>query len=235
MFFYFAISALVLGLGLGQVQAQRRVAVLSVLTLAFIGALFFPIPFFPERMLPFFAGMLLAEGVGNRVPAWAGWLLPLGAFTASATGLLSGPFILGEMVHTVAFFAMCAVCFREVGLITAVMSWTPLRWLGNMSYSYYLAHGFVVRIAMVVIAKFLHGAMPLTLFWALMPVLFVATLAVSAVLFVTVEKRFSLRTPMSREKELSTEWAAAEAHHQEAGGVAIDGAVPQGQRVTFSR
>jgi peptidoglycan/LPS O-acetylase OafA/YrhL len=217
MFFYFAISALVLGFGLSRLHGGWRIATLSVLTLTFIAASFFHIPDFPARMLPFFAGMLLAEGVGKRVPTWAGWLLPLGAFAAGAAGLLSGP--LGEPVHTAAFFALCAVCFREEGLVSAAMAWTPLRWLGNMSYSYYLAHGFVVRIAMVVIGKILHGAMPVVLFWALIPILYVATLAASALLFVLVEKPFSLRPTLSRAMEYSSGWAAAEAHQGEIGAV----------------
>ena len=215
MFFYFATSALVLSIGVSRFHAKRRSAVLWVLTLAFIAASLFHIPNFPARMLPFFAGMLLAEGVGKRVPTWAGWLLPLGAFAAGAAGLLSGP--LWEPFHTAAFFALCAVCFREDGVVSAAMAWTPLRWLGNMSYSYYLAHGFVVRITMVVLGKILHGAMPETLFWALIPVLYIVTLAVSALLFVSVEKPFSLRPTLSKAMDYSSGWAVAEAHHQEKG------------------
>ena len=206
MFFYFATSALVLGFGLTRLYAGRRIVILSALTLAFIAASFFHIPDFPVRMLPFFAGMLLAEGVGERVPAWAGWLAPLGAFAAGGAGLLSG--LLGELAHTAAFFALCAVCFREEGLVSAAMAWTPLRWLGNMSYSYYLVHGFVVRAAMVVIGKVLHGPMPAVLFWVLIPALYVATLAVSSLLFVLVEKPFSLRPTLSRAMAYPSGWAA---------------------------
>ncbi len=31
-------------------------------------------------MMPFFAGMLLAEGFGERILAWAGWAVPVAAF-----------------------------------------------------------------------------------------------------------------------------------------------------------
>lgn len=73
------------------------------------------------------------------------------------------------------------------------MVWTPLRWLGNMSYSYYLVHGFVVRAAMVALGHLLPGGLPVAVFWLLLPVVFAATLAGSAVLFIGVERPVSLR------------------------------------------
>jgi exopolysaccharide production protein ExoZ len=73
------------------------------------------------------------------------------------------------------------------------MTWAPLRWLGNMSYSYYLIHGFVVRIGMVVLARLLPLGMQDWVFWVLMPILYVATLVTSSLLFILVEKPISLR------------------------------------------
>ena len=73
------------------------------------------------------------------------------------------------------------------------MTLAPLRWLGNMSYSYYLVHGFVVRIAMVMLAQVLPLGMPDWVFWGFMPVLYVATLLASSLLFVIVEKPISLQ------------------------------------------
>lgn len=191
MFFYFATAALVLGTGMSVMPANRRIAILAALAAGFILVSYAGIPHFPVRMMPFFAGMFLAEGLGTRVPAWAGWLAPVAAFAVSALHHSTGA--TGELILSVAFFALCAVGFRGIGIVSALMTWAPLRWLGNMSYSYYLIHGFVVRICMVVFARALPQGMPDWVFWALMPVLYLATLLVSSLLFVMVEKPISLR------------------------------------------
>lgn len=191
MFFYIVTAGLVLGTEMGGMPRHRRIVVLAILTSAFVLAAWIDIPGFPVRMMPFFAGMLLAEGLGDRVPAWMAWAAPSLDFAASVTHPLPG--VAGEMAHTVAFFCLCAVCFRGAGRVSAWMTLAPLRWLGNMSYSYYLIHGFVVRIAMVMLARWMPGGMADWIFWAIMPVLFAATLLASALLFMIVEKPVSLR------------------------------------------
>ncbi len=191
MFFYLVTAGVVIGARLSGVAPGRRIAGLSVLAAAFIVVSYADIPNFPVRMMPFFAGMLLAEGVGGWVPPWAGWAAPLVAFVAAVTGAFPGP--TGELVHTVAFFALCAVCFRDAGRVSLCMKWSPLRWLGNMSYSYYLTHGLIVRVAMLALAPVLPSGMPDRLFWAFMPVLYVATLFLSLALFAAVEKPLSLQ------------------------------------------
>lgn len=196
-FFYLVTAAGVLGFGLHRVARGRRVAGLWALSAGFVVLCAAGIPEFPARMMPFFAGMLLAEGAGERVPGWLGWAGPLGVL-ALCVSLLVRDQVAVELCWTVAFFALCAVCFRGAGAVSAWMVWTPLRWLGNMSYSYYLLHGFVVRVVMVgtrrVLERGAPGAgLPEWLFWALLPVVFGATLATSAMLFVLVEKPLSLR------------------------------------------
>ena len=191
MFFYLVTAACVLGLNLPAVPRLRRIAMLAATTVVFIALCYARIPEWPERMMPFFAGMLLAEGVGGRMPAWVAWAALLVSFLASLSHAFST--VTGEFIHTVAFFAVCAVCFRGSGSISALMTVTPLRWLGNMSYSYYLVHGFVVRAGMVVLARMLPHGMPEWLFWLFMPILFGVTLVASAVLFIAVEKPLSLR------------------------------------------
>ena len=191
MFFYVATAALVLGLGLGLASARVRIGVILAMGTAFIGLALAGVPWLPIRMLPFFAGMLLAEGLGKSVPAWLAWAAPAAAFSLSVSHLLGD--VSGEFVHTAAFFLLCAVCFRDAGLISRCMVWAPLRWLGNMSYSYYLVHGFVVRIAMLLLGRLLAHGMPEWLFWAYIPLVFAATLAGSAVLFIAVEKPLSLQ------------------------------------------
>jgi hypothetical protein len=71
-------------------------------------------------MMPFFAGMMLAEGLGSRIPRWMGWAAPIAAFAVSVTHSL--PIVAGEFVQTTAFFVLCAVCFRGDGVVSAWMT-----------------------------------------------------------------------------------------------------------------
>lgn len=191
MFFYIVTAGVVLGTGMSTMRPGWRIVSLGLLTGAFILVSYAGISNFPVRMMPFFAGMLLAEGMGNRVPAWVGWAAPVAGFVTLVTHAVPG--VTGELVQTVAFFLLCAVCFRGAGNVSAWMTVAPLRWLGNMSYSYYLVHGFVVRIAMVMLARVLPFGMPDWAFWVLMPILYVATLLAASVLFLIVEKPISLQ------------------------------------------
>ncbi len=192
MFFYLAAGVVVLGAKMDKMSRDTRLLIIAAISCAFFAAAFTHIPDFPMRMMPFFAGMLIAEGVGQRIPAWLGLAAPIASFLVSSGNLL--PPVWAEFFHTVAFFLLCAVCFRGIGLVSAWMRWAPIRWLGNMSYSFYLVHGFVVRAGMLLIAKVLAAPMPAWLFWALLPALYAAALGCSAVLFVAVEKPISLQS-----------------------------------------
>lgn len=89
---------------------------------------------------------------------------------------------------------LCFACFRDpTGWLLRAFSWTPLRWLGNMSYSYFLLHGLALKGAFLALTTVLpvasHGAW---FFWGLLPVMFSLTLIPAAVLFIAVERPFSL-------------------------------------------
>jgi exopolysaccharide production protein ExoZ len=194
MFFYIAAAALVLGLGMSEMSRAWRIVIIALLAGPFVLVAYANIPYFPTRMMPFFAGMLLAESLGDRVPPWLAWAAPLVGFAALTSH--SFPGTTSELIQTMAFFALCAVCFRGAGRISVWMTIAPLRWLGNMSYSYYLMHGIITRIIMVPLMRMLPLGMPDWLFWALLPVVYVATLVASSLLFVLVEKPISLRPPV---------------------------------------
>jgi exopolysaccharide production protein ExoZ len=74
-----------------------------------------------------------------------------------------------------------------------------VRWLGNMSYSYYLLHGLALKACFIVLAK----ALPVShygswLFWALLPLMFGLTLIPTALLFLAVERPLSLAPNRAR-------------------------------------
>ena len=88
-------------------------------------------------------------------------------------------------------------------------SWTPLRWLGNMSYSYYLIHGLTLKAAFKVVAVILPAtAGGAWVFWALLAPAFGLTLLTSAALFLAVEQPLSLAPSAARAARRS---AAAQA------------------------
>lgn len=94
-----------------------------------------------------------------------------------------------------AFFLFCFACYSDPsGALARVFSWSPLRWLGNMSYSFYLVHGVTIKASVLVLNKLLPSASHQFdwIFWCMLPVLLLACLLTSTVLFLTVERPFSL-------------------------------------------
>ena len=197
MFFYLLVPAVVGMLGLRRWSCARRVA-LFVLAAAALGA-YCALYAGHVRLAMFLSGMLLWESLREKpafaAPAWlaalalaaAFWLVlqPIegpAAYTAKVAGLFA------------AYFVLCLACFSAPGSPAArLFSWTPLRWLGNMSYSYYLLHGLALHAAFRGLALVAPPAERGSAFFLLlMPVLFAATLVPSALLFLAIERPFSL-------------------------------------------
>ena len=93
-----------------------------------------------------------------------------------------------------AFFLLCLCCFQaRSNWLGQAFCWTPLRWLGNISYSYYLIHGLALKGAFLALAL-LHPpqAHGLAFFLLLMPLMLALTLPPAIALFLLVEKPCSL-------------------------------------------
>lgn len=86
-------------------------------------------------------------------------------------------------------------CLFTKGQIVRIFSYSPLRWLGNMSYSYYLFHGFALQIffklVTPLIPEFAHATW---LYLALLLPAFVTSIALSIPLYLFVERPFSLNS-----------------------------------------
>lgn len=97
------------------------------------------------------------------------------------------------LVLFVTFYLLCRTCFSGQGITSRVFSWTPMRWLGNMSYSYYLIHGLTLKAIFLLLAYiYAPNAVDSALFWFVLPPAFLITLLPSTVLFITIEKPYSL-------------------------------------------
>lgn len=194
-FAYLTIPVMIVLLSMRTMKRWQRVvclivisAAVFVLTAAWLGHL---------RLTMFLCGMLVFEAIDVGGLRWLkAWSLPALCLALGVTiampwlglpmwGLFALLFVL--------FFVFCVGCLVGGGLSARLFTLAPLRWLGNMSYSYYLIHGLALKALFLVFAKLTPAqADASALFWLLLPIAFAATLVPSAVLFICVEKPYSL-------------------------------------------
>jgi len=151
------------------------------------------------RLIMFISGIVLYEAIEHRgIPTPHSFF----GFMAFIAGLLatllpiSGPVgsALKISILFVSFFLLCLTCFRDSSTwLPRAFSWTPLRWLGNMSYSYYLLHGLTLKAGFLALAFVLPVSNTSSwLFWTLLPPMFMLTLIPTTILFLAIERPFSL-------------------------------------------
>jgi peptidoglycan/LPS O-acetylase OafA/YrhL len=157
------------------------------------------------RMATFLCGAALYElqSMGSLVHvARRSWELAAVATTALGTYMLyiaeknSGhrmafDYVMPIMALGVAFFVLCAAVIGYNGSANRLFLWRPLRYLGNMSFSYFLLHGLTLK-AVSILAHAIHLEYTWKNFVFLMLFGFACTWITSTVLFVLIEKRFSL-------------------------------------------
>jgi exopolysaccharide production protein ExoZ len=193
VFYYLLVPLAVWSLTLREWPARTRI--MLWLAVAVTGFGYFRFNAGHIRLLMFVAGIVVCdalEGPLVRVRSPVG----LVSFVAAIVSMvIIKEFALGGWLRFVllfcAFVPLCLDAFAESGLTSALLSWTPLRAFGNMSYSYYLIHGLTLKAAFLVIATIARGQHP-WMFWAFLGPMFAATLVPSALLFAFVEKPFSL-------------------------------------------
>jgi len=91
------------------------------------------------------------------------------------------------------FFVFCLACFSLNGSTSRFFRWTPIRWLGNISYSFYLIHSLVLNIYFLIFSKLYPASgSDQAIFWLSLVATFVFTFISSSLLFAYVEKPLSL-------------------------------------------
>lgn len=215
--FYYALIPVVVGvLGMRAWRPQWRVLTFLGLAAAFTVACFLGAR--RVQLIQFVSGILVYEAcqsptvrrlLERRAARFAGLLalvtfLP-GSFvfvTGAIPGLPSATsdrYVLQAVWLFAALFVLVLVTFRAAGPLRALFSATPLRWLGNMSYSYYLVHGLTLKALALMVARIHPGFRSTAIgHWAFLPVAFAVTLCTSAVVFAGIEKRFSLAPSAQR-------------------------------------
>lgn len=186
MLYYLLIPLLILVFRLRQRSRSWRGRFFAVLTLLAGGL--FAIFGGPARLLLFVAGILVHEALA--APAWRAPPPALAACAVlCALGCLPLPLalLLKLALLACAFFLLCLCCFQaRANWLARLFCWTPLRWLGNISYSYYLIHGLALAL--------LHPpqAQGLAFFLLLMPFMLLLSLPPAMTLFLLVERPLSL-------------------------------------------
>lgn len=189
MAFYLTLPPLLAVLRWRRWPLAWRLAVLVAAVLA-VGALGWQ----HARFAMFGCGMLLAELLPVLAPRLraAGWLdaLAIGAAAALLLGQPAAGPLLPCLFGT--GFLVCLAAFGRSGPVARALSLRPLRWLGNMSYAYYLAHGFALMVFFVLLQAPLAGQPAGPLWWLLLAPAFATTLAGGAALYLLVERPFSI-------------------------------------------
>ena len=205
MFYYFTIPLVITVFGLRDRERGFRIgfflALAAVITgygAAYGGHL---------RLVMFIAGIVVWEAVKcSKLPGPGSGV----GLLALAVGLVSvllpfhgtGGYAFKVGLMFWSFGILCYVCFRNAdSWLARVFSRTPLRWLGNMSYSYYLLHNLVLHVGFLGLGTLAPaGRYEGWFFWAVLPVMFAVTLFPTGLLFLAVERPLSLAPGSSRER-----------------------------------
>lgn len=127
-----------------------------------------------------------------------GWLSFLPGTLVGRTVLpgitsFQGPYKVIALGLACPLLALYSFHFR--GALETVFSWAPLRYLGNMSYSYYLIHGLALHaLALPMYAARSRGVPAIGIFVLALPLGLAASWVASTGLFLLVEKPLSLRS-----------------------------------------
>lgn len=205
MFYYLAVPFLIMAFGLRERSAASRAAAFSAL--ACLAAAYCAVNSGPVRLLMFISGILLYEAKASRVATFLGsWTALLSLVGGLLLVLLPVQGYTGETLKTAilffAFLVLCLACFNHpTSWLPRLFSWHPLRWLGNMSYSYYLLHGLALKAAFLVLSKLaMPGNYGAGLFWMLLPAMFMLTLVPTGILFLLIERPYSLTKEQSHRR-----------------------------------
>jgi exopolysaccharide production protein ExoZ len=227
-FFYLAAALLIAGTRPWMWKARSRIVlILSIWAGQLLYS--FSVPSSHVRLSMFLVGMLLYEALGSKAfrGCLRPWGVPSAIVLTAAAAvfvyfLASGSRLLGFLPgrdsgrdllpgifvyqgpYTVlalglSMFVDAAYVLGAAGRLQKVFVWTPLRYLGNMSYSFYLIHGVTLQgIGLVADAAVRRGAPSTSVFITAVLLGFVAAWLTSTVLFVFIEKPFSLQRPTCR-------------------------------------
>lgn len=194
-FYYFAMPFMVMILSMRSWQPRFRFVFFIFFSLLAFGCSFFYSGYI--RLLMFIPGVLVFESLNNL---FVNKSAPLGILNLFIILMVSPVFdhygFNGVWKYILMYFFLYVFfldCFFCGSLSYKVFSLKYIRWLGNMSYSYYLIHGLALK-AFFMLFEFFYpaGKDCYSLLWILIVPSFMITLLPSVLLFVFIEKPYSL-------------------------------------------
>jgi len=106
------------------------------------------------------------------------------------------------LVLSITGFWLCAFALAYDGLLRRAFSWTPLRYLGNISYSYYLIHGVSLQGFALLSRTFVPQISGVALYAFALTCGFATTVVSATVLFLTVEKPTAFKNSQAMTEDL---------------------------------
>lgn len=234
-FFYLLIPIVVWLTGMRSWKSATRAVFFVMLWLAYV-TYAFTVPRSQVRLLMFVGGILLYEALDSGwleskltrlceifaiilfllslafvylYDARPEWFSVLPGLTAGRTILPGVPAFQGPYKVIVLSFScpiLTVFSFQYDGILNRIFSWNPLRYLGNMSYSYYLIHGLALHGVAVIISSILPlGRHDVLAYFLGLLIGFVSTWIVSTLLFAFVEKPMSLGRGLTSVPRTQTE------------------------------
>jgi len=202
VFYYIAIPCLVFLLNLKQWQVKKRIILWSFISV--MGFCFFALWGGPGRLLMFISGILLFElyAKKNISLSRGGTRFLIAALMIFGLRAVFGfSYALSLLAIFILFLLLCLCALNPKSNSYRWLSLEPIRWLGNMSYSYYLIHGLTLKFAFLIFGIVVPSGFSSDYFyyWFWIP-LFAMTLVSSFVLFWLVERPFSLKGSVSFNK-----------------------------------
>jgi len=211
-FFYLSIPLLISATGMRKWKPSMRVLFFLALTAAHVAAFgaglagHIRLSMFTSGILLYetttwgrAAGRLTRTSEAAAILFHGGVLAILGVFqlggglVAIRLGFPNYSYIAWTVLLFCSLYGVVLHSFQFPGLLRRFFSTRPLRWLGNMSYSYFLFHGLVLNgVAFAVHKLGWTGPVPGLLFPGVMAANLTLTLAGSRVLFLLVERPISL-------------------------------------------
>ena len=203
IFYYLLIPLIVIGLGLRRWSPRACATFFAGLAAAYTAyCAFGPHP--RLQLIMFISGILLFEAFrlfpddAAEGSTWKRDLLGLAALLACAPaayllGDAGRGWFLKVVVQFHLFLVFLFACFRSKSFLGRLFSGRFIRYLGNMSYSYYLVHGLTLKFIALLLGRFLPENTSGLIYWLALPAAFAATWISSTLLFVLVEKRAQAR------------------------------------------
>ncbi|HEX4048756.1 MAG TPA: acyltransferase [Elusimicrobiota bacterium] len=198
-FYYLLIPLIVIGLGMRKWSSKECALLFAVMAAAYTAYCVHG-PYPRLQLIMFVSGILLFEAFrlfpdeAVKSSTWSQDLLGLLALLACApvahmAGELGSGWFIKIVVQFHLFLVFLFACFRSNSFLGRMFSGRFIRYLGNMSYSYYLVHGLTLKFVAMLLARFAPMDTSGAIFWLALPAAFAATWVSSTLLYVIVEKR----------------------------------------------